>query len=509
MSETVSLEGRYRQLASQREQYLQRARACASVTIPSLVPRDETEGQDFPLPSSGLGARAVKTLSSKLTLGILPPGHPFFRLTVDEKTLIESGLDQQSYGEVEETLAAIERIGVRNVENKGTRDTLYQGMKHLLVSGNVLIFYGKKRAKHYPLSKYVVSRDSEGETEEIILCEEVTPSKLPAEALARIRLDNSQSVDLKKNLKVYTRVYQSAPDYWESYQEVAGHVIQTSRSRYPKGKNPWIAARLIRVEGEDYGRSYVEEHMGDFNTLEVLTRAVTQASVAAARIIFLVKPNAAAKVVALEKARNGEYVLGNEDDVSCLQMDKMQDFAIAQQVRQEVTAGLQEAFLMTGAIRRDAERVTAEEIRQVTHMLEEGLGGLYTQLAGSVQLPIIQLEMGYLQAEGKLPQLPKDTFQPQILTGIEALGREQELGKLNLLTQTLAPFGPEVIQEYVDVGELASRVMAALSIDRRGLVLTEEQREQRAQKMLMQQLAASGGEAAINQMMGGANGTPS
>lgn len=504
MSETVSLEGRYRQLSSVREPYLQRARACASVTIPSLIPRSETEGEDFPLPSSGLGARAVKTLSSKLLLGILPPGHPFFRLTVDEKTLLDAGLDQQSYGEVEETLAAIERTGVRNIENKGTRDSLNQALKHLIVAGNVLLYYGKKRTKVYPLSKYVVSRDGEGETEEIILCEDVSVSKLPPEALARLRLENKISPQTK-SVKIYTRVYQPTPGRWESYQEVAGHIIQTSRSRYPKGKCPWIAARLIRVEGEDYGRSYVEEHMGDFNTLEVLTRAVTQASVAAARIIFLVKPGSSTKIQALQDARNGEYVLGAEDDVKVLQMDKMQDFAIAQQVRQEVIAGLQEAFLMTGAVRRDAERVTAEEIRQVTHMLEEGLGGLYTQLAGAIQLPIVELELGYLQAEGRLPQLPRDTFKPQILTGIEAIGREQELTKLNILSQALMPFGPEVVSEYVDVGEYASRVMAALSIDRRGLVLTEEQREQRAQQKLLQHLAATGGEAAIQQMMGGMN----
>jgi hypothetical protein len=199
-------------------------------------------------------------------------------------------------------------------------------------------------------------------------------------------------------------------------------------------------------------------------------------------------------------------VKGQEGDVTALQMDKHGDFAIAQQMRQEVIGRLQESFLMTGAIRRDAERVTAEEIRQVTQMLEEGLGGLFTQLANTLQMPIAELEMAYLQGTKQLPEMPKDTLQPQIITGINALGREQELQKLQVLIGQLSPLGPEVIQEYVNFGELASRMAAALSIDTEGLILTEDQRKQRQQQQMMQQLGQEGGTAAIQQMMQGGQG---
>jgi len=507
MAEAHTLAGKYKALSSQRENYLNRAKACASVTIPSLVPSDEASlGSDHYLPAQGLGASAVKNLGSKLLLGLLPPGYPFFRLTVDEKTLADAGIEKASHGKVESTLASIEKIAMKNIENKDTRERLHYVLKHLMVAGNVLLYYGKKRVKAYPLAQYVVDRDTDGDTKEIILCENVNKDKLPSEAQAHVAAQEDAEGRTDKDIKVYTRVHRTHGERWESYQEVAGIPIETSRSMYPKGKNPWIAARLVKVDGEDYGRSYVEEHMGDFNTLEVLTKAITQASVAAAKVIFLVKPGASTKPQALEKAPNGGFVKGQEGDVTALQMDKHGDFAIAQQMRQEVIGRLQESFLMTGAIRRDAERVTAEEIRQVTQMLEEGLGGLFTQLANTLQMPIAELEMAYLQGTKQLPEMPKDTLQPQIITGINALGREQELQKLQVLIGQLSPLGPEVIQEYVNFGELASRMAAALSIDTEGLILTEDQRKQRQQQQMMQQLGQEGGTAAIQKMMQGGQG---
>ena len=49
--------------------------------------------------------------------------------------------------------------------------------------------------------------------------------------------------------------------------------------------------RFLRVDGENYGRSYVDMYYGDLNNLEVLTKSVTQASTAAAKVIYLVNPN--------------------------------------------------------------------------------------------------------------------------------------------------------------------------------------------------------------------------
>jgi len=499
--DSKGLAGEYKKLSSKREPYLKRARAASTLTLPYLIPQDENnDGQDLYIPHQGHGAKGVKNLSSKLTLGLMPSSHPFFRLQIDEQVLIKSGLNEESFGDVETTLAALERSAMRTIEGKDTRNKLNLILKHLVVSGNVLFKYGEDSIMVYPLTKYVVKRGSQGEVLEIILRERINPDKLPAEAIAHLRLSQkypkgSEPVD------IYTHVKNEGKGIWTSIQEVEGFKLQTTFSRHTRDRCPWVAARLITIDGEDYGRSYVEEHMGDLNSLEVLTKAIQEASVAASRIIFLVRPNGTTKIKAIMDANNGDAIAGNPDDVQTLQLDKQADLAIAQQVRQEIIQSLNESFLLTGAIRRDAERVTAEEIRQITQMLEEGLGGLYSQLSQSLQQPLVKLELGYMQKAGLLPQLPKDTLKPQILTGVEALGRASELAELRLYVNDLQVLGgEEVMKEYVNFGELASRLALGRNIDTNGLIYTEEERNENREMAQQEALLMQGGQAAVQNM---------
>ena len=48
------------------------------------------------------------------------------------------------------------------------RVVIHQALKHLIVSGNALIFMGKDGLKHYPLQRYVVNRDGNGNVLEIV-----------------------------------------------------------------------------------------------------------------------------------------------------------------------------------------------------------------------------------------------------------------------------------------------------------------------------------------------------
>ena len=52
-----------------------------------------------------------------------------------------------------------------------------------------------------------------------------------------------------------------------------------------------MALRLIVVDGEAYGRSYVEEYLGDIKSLEGLTKAIVEGSAAMAKLLIFVSPN--------------------------------------------------------------------------------------------------------------------------------------------------------------------------------------------------------------------------
>ena len=77
-------ETRYTELSQDRAPYLDRARRCAELTIPYLIPPDDlAQGQELPSLYQRVGANGVTNLASKLLLTMLPPNEPCFRLRVN------------------------------------------------------------------------------------------------------------------------------------------------------------------------------------------------------------------------------------------------------------------------------------------------------------------------------------------------------------------------------------------------------------------------------------------
>ena len=167
---------------------------------------------------------------------------------------------------------------------------------------------------------------------------------------------------------------------------------------------------------------------------------------------------------------------------------------------------------MNSSIRRDAERVTAQEIRVAHQELEIALGGVYAVLSQEFQLPLVELLMHKMQKENKIPKLPDEGLKPLIVTGVEALGRGEDLNKLQQFLQTLLPLGPEVMQE-LNVSDYISRLAGSLGIDIEGLIKSEEEKQLEAQaqeakqaQMMNQQMMGKLAEKAVPEMakqMGG------
>jgi hypothetical protein len=146
---------------------------------------------------------------------------------------------------------------------------------------------------------------------------------------------------------------------------------------------------------------------------------------------------------------------------------------------------LSAAFLLNTSVQRQAERVTAEEIRFMAQELETSLGGVYSILSQEFQLPLINLLLDSLTKQGKMPRMPKDSIKPTVVTGIEALGRGQDLNKLATFLQYLQPLGQEIIASEMNVNDYIDRLAASLGIDTSGLIKSEQQKMQ--EQMMMQQ----------------------
>ena len=64
-----------------------------------------------------------------------------------------------------------------------------------------------------------------------------------------------------------------------------------------------------------------------------------------------------------------------------LQTDKQYDLRVVVDAIQRFEERMSFAFLLNAAVQRDAERVTAQEIRYMANELETALGGVYSLLS--------------------------------------------------------------------------------------------------------------------------------
>lgn len=479
-----SIANRYAQLEAARSAFLQRARDAAELTIPTLVPPDGHNGSsEYTTPYQSVGSRGVNNLASKLLLTLLPPNSPFFRLTIDDYDLAQvAGPDAR--GAVEEALGRIERAGLGEIESSAVRVPVFEALKQMVVAGNALVYMPKNEGmKVYRLDRYVVKRDAMGSVLEIITKETVSPLMLD-EKIREILTDPEDRNN--KDYDLYTYVYRKGKK-WEVYQEVQGIEIPGSRGSYPADRCPFIPLRFTRIDGEDYGRGFVEEYIGDLKSLEALTQAIVEGSAASAKVLFLVRPNGTTKAKNLAQSPNGAIVAGDANDVSTLQVQKAGDFRVAMDTARTITERLSFAFLLNSSVQRNAERVTAEEVRYMAQELETALGGVYSILSQEFQMPLVKLILGRLENQGKMPKMPKDTVKPTIVTGMEALGRGQDLNKLATFLQYLQPLGAEVIASELNIDDYIDRLGASLGIDTNGLIKSPEQKAQEQQAMQQQQ----------------------
>lgn len=493
MVERQTAKSLYQKLEIYRRPYLDRARKAAELTIPSLIPKEGSNGNtQFVTPYQGVGARGVNHLTAKLLLALLPPNSPFFRLTISDQAMAALSQGQAVRAKVEEALGSYERTVMGYIESSNIRPTTSESIKHLVVAGNVLLFLPPEGGMRlFPLSSYVVRRDPIGNVLDIVTREQVAIAALPPEIAGRIKGGKEKTPETP--VDIYTHVTRDPKGgQWTAYQEVEGEIIKGTENTYPLDKTPWMALRFTKVDGEHYGRGFVEELIGDLMTLEATTQAIVEGSAISAKVIFLVNPNGVTKAHKLAKAENGAFVEGDISDVEALQVQKASDLRVAQDLIRTVTERLSFAFMLNSAIQRNGERVTAEEIRYMASELEDTLGGIYSILSQEFQLPLVRRLMVQMQSQKLLPELPKQAVNPMITTGMEALGRGHDLNRLNAFMQQLAPLGP-ALNEYLNMSDYITRVGTALGLDMKGLVRAEEevaQARQQAQMAAMTQSAA-------------------
>jgi len=505
---------RYSQLTRGRTQFLHTAVECSRLTLPYLIQEDlssRPEHQKLHTPWQSVGAKSTVNLAAKLMLALLPPQTSFFKLQIrDDK--IGTEIDPAVKSELDLSFAKMERMVMDYINASSDRVVVHQALKHLIVSGNALIFMGKDGLKNYPLNRYVVNRDGNGNICEVVT-KELISRRILSQDLPELLLPsspNSPGDDGYKtgsddqDVEVYTYVRKDeSSGRWTWHQEAFDKVIPGSRSTAPKNASPWLVLRFNTVDGEDYGRGRVEEFLGDIRSLEGLSQAIVEGSAAASKVVFLVSPSSTTKPKTIADAGNGAIVQGRPDDVGVIQVGKTADFRTAAEQMQQLERRINEAFLVLQV--RQSERTTAEEVRLTQMELEQQLGGLFSLLTVEFLVPYLNRTLHILQRTQQLPKIPKDLVRPEIVAGVNALGRGQDQQSLVQFISTIAQtMGPEVIGKFLDPGEYIKRLAAASGIEVLNLVKSPEtmeaEKQQQMQQMQQQMLLQQAGQLAGSPM---------
>jgi len=502
---------RYTQLSSGRSQFLDTAVECSRLTLPYLIQDDLSSRPTHKTliqPWQSVGAKSVVNLAAKLMLALLPPQTTFFKLQIRDDKLGEE-IPREVKAELDLSFAKMERMVMDYINASSDRVVVHQALKHLIVSGNALIFMGKDGLKNYPIQRYVVNRDGNGN-----VCEIVTKELISRKILGLdlpVSLPNSPGDDGHKtgsddqDVEVYTYVRMDESNgRWVWHQEAFDKVIPNSRSTAPKNTSPWLVLRFNTVDGEDYGRGRVEEFLGDIRSLEGLSQALVEGSAAAAKVVFLVSPSSTTKPQTIAKAGNGAIVQGRPEDVAVIQVGKTADFRTAAEQAGNLERRISDAFLVLQI--RQSERTTAEEVRLTQMELEQQLGGLFSLLTIEFLIPYLNRTLHILQRSNQIPKIPKDLVRPEIVAGVNALGRGQDQQSLiqfiTTLTQTI---GPEALATFVNASEYIKRLAASQGIDALNLIKTDEQIEEEAmqaqQQQAMQAMAGQAGSLASAPML--------
>ena len=425
-----------------------------------------------------IGALLLNNLAAKLARILFPMQGPFFRTQISGALKDYAKRRGISDTELKSRLVQLEReVNPLLMANAGVAE-LILALRWLIATGNVMLYRGGGRLVAYGLRSFVVRRDGDGTVLESVLREYTTFGALPPEIQAAVRAGNQAAYnDPEQVIEKYTRIHRGVRDGTEGYfvsQEVAGVRLGEAEGWYPAKLCPWFWPTWTLVKGEHYGRGLVEDFAGGFAKLSGLCEASTLYAVEIMRIVHLVGAASGADIDELTNAETGEYVRGDPSQIGVHEAGDARRLQEVIPVITETTTRLARAFMYQGGT-RDAERVTMYELQRDAQEAEYALGGAYSTLSGSMQLPLAYLLMAELSVEMQIGITTGEAF-PDVIAGIPALGRGAEIQNIANSFQLIATLLPIAqLDKRLSTTKLVDMIFAGNGVDPETIMLSKDE----------------------------------
>jgi len=500
------LSDRWTELNAKKTNLVNRCEDYAMWTLPYLFPRSGTRDSELQGPLDSTGARAVNHLSNKLIMALFAPSQPFFRLTVDDQATEELAAkakngDQQALtliSAMDEALAKTEKAAMKELNFNRYRTEATTAAKSLIVTGNAMLYHPKTGpVQMYGLRDYCVVRDLSGTVIEILTLEKKNLHTFKKELRDKLE-QNEGKYGSNKEVCIYTQVILEDDMKYHMYQSADDMKLEESSATWTAEDLPYLPLTWNLIRGEDYGRGLVEDYAGAFHALYQLAQSEIDVVAIAADIKFLVDPGSTVDVETLNASESGSYHSGKEGDVTVLQINKAVDMQMVESMVQRLQQQIGAAFLLQTAVTRDAERVTAEEIRQTANELDLSNGGIYSRFAEEWQYRTAILMLKRIKVD-----LGDKTIDPQIITGLDSLSRAGDIDNLRLLCSDLQLLNtvPQEILAAIDMSKFVAYCAVRRGVDYQKFEKDQAtiQAEQQAQMQQMQAQQQGDAQAGIAQ----------
>ena len=507
---TCTAKERYTQIAVNREHYLRTFRMCAALTVPHLMPPEGwTPGKELRRPAQSDGARGVNSLATKYLLGLLPTNIPNFKLEFPNiigslKAAAQGDIAKAKMAKANEqlkaNLAKIPREALTYTSTFLHRPKIFESFKHVICGGNNLLWMMMSGdIRSIPLSKYCVLRDELGKPIEIIIEDKISAANLPpklkgmflklsgqpnAEKLLRESSeDKGDSPQEPHTIYTYAK-WNHATQRYRMVREYMETEVPDTESIYKEEDFPLVPLAFARSDGQDYGNSLVNDYIGVLMSLEAIAQAEATLAIAMSDFRYAIHPASGMRARDFMNTPIHSAVDVDPNHIKAITADKYGDLNAIANSKASLQREFGSAFLVFTSVARDAERVTAEEIRMMVQMLDEAQGGQYTALSGDFQMPYTRYQLRLVKKFAKVDinKHRSNGIRPKLITGIEALGQNSEASQVITFFQALGGiFGEAEVARRTNVDVVGARLGGNFNLDTDGFFRSQEELDAEAQ----------------------------
>lgn len=442
-----------------------------------------------------VGALLVNNLAPKLAAMLFPSSRPFYKIDASDTLIAAAVAKGMTKIELTSHFAQLEQKSCQRIFLNASYAQVIQLLRHVIVTGTGLLYRDSKAGKFvtYGLQSFACRRDGQGTLLDTVVREYTHIEALAPTVQTALRMANRGRYarpDDSPPVELYTRIQRkvgaSGTVYFEVTQE-ADNVPVGTTGLYPENLCPWQVVTWSLIAGENYGRGLVEDFAGGFAKLSDGSHAAALYGIEMMKVVNLVAPGLGADIDELANAESGEYVQGASGAVTAYENG---DSLKLQAVRAElasVVENLSRAFMYKGNT-RDAERVTAFEIKQDALEADNVLGGAYSTLAAGMQVPLAHITLTEVNSD-MLEGIVTNTVELNIIAGIPALGRATDVQNLILAAQDAIGIIPGLmgVDKRIDGSKILDMIMAGSSVDTSLIYKSDEQLASEAKAAELQQ----------------------